>query len=987
MNLLYVKRHWLSITTFVFVIVLCTIDLQAQPEAHIDSIADYEIPYIVGKAQELTVRLIDDLNSLHANIPDDAKTTVYNYIYGAFVEKENARLLSDLDYSRPLSSLENRNPISISKYALDFEVNSEINQIVVPASSFKFTFPEYGGNYEYELYGAYDQHFINTEGDTLNSEPFIKLASYVAIRDSLSRRFELKLRSIVFIDRVRQPDFMLDEELVGMTQKYFEWKNSGSSLENIEMMSDEAIQETLRKAKEKRDSKEALLNNILTKYGKAKIRHDVVGAAEEFANAEKLQRNNALLLKDKTDLSEQLKSKIEENYERATNAMNAWNYNEAIMLAEENEKAMGLWSVLNNRTYDNSQRVKNLNAEITTAANNWNDNQRKVDNDIFRKKFRNELIEDVKSINCAETGKDDMAASKFYFLGEIADLESGELDDINYEKALECRSEFAYPKLKLIETKPDMSIGLLDDLLYFEPKNPSYFLQRGKQFLAKQEFEKAESDFVEALQYDPNNKNALLNLASIQIRKQAYTPALRNLDNLLYLDSLSEAAIFAAYASLERNGENDPQAKDYVKLYSNVDLSEQSLKTLDSIMTLYQQQTIHHRKTTMQDYEAAKYYEKMYALGGHLPQYYTECGFAAQCYYDMGDENDNFDRALHFADAAIKQSNGKSKDGYLVRGLVERARGNYPESKESFYKLLEIQNDYDSNFELGETFFAEGRELITARTYYQNALESLGKKKDKDKLFDVNIRIGQCYRKEGKYDLSEDQLKDAIKVYPKKGEGYFEMGLTYLSNPDDKKIKKSFTYFEDAESKGFDGYRVMSSTALGEYKIGEFKKAKKTFEQLRFKYEKSITIDDLLIEAKTLIALNELTEASANLKSIVGRNNKFANTATYNYLQGLINLKKARNTGTSQGVVQSTLQSAKANFEESGRLDITNPESYFGLSITEFNLGHEDSALTNLSKSLSLGVSIEQFEDEPRFANYFKSKSIKKKIKAYKKQK
>ena len=986
MNLLLHRNIlWLSLSAILFTFQVFTAELQAQNGIKKDTIADFEIPYIVGEAQELTVRLIGDLNSLHANIPENSKAIVYDYIYEAFEDQENARVLSDLDFSRPLSYLQNRNPISVSKYALDYEVNPSINEILIPVESFKFTFPENEGYHQYVLYGAYEQYFINVEGDTLNKDPFLKLASYVATRDSITKRFDLRVRSIVFLDSGRQPDFMLKEELAVLAQKYFEWKKSGSSLDNMEMMSDEAFQETLRQAKEKRDTKEALVLATLERYDMAKIRHDIIGAAEEFAKAEKLQRNNPVLLRDKASLSEDLTKKIEENFERATNALNAWNNDEASKLSAENEKALGLWSDLNSRKYDNERKIKNQQAEINEAQNPWSDSQRKVDNELFRQQFKDELIRDINSVTCTSSDKKEDLAKKYYFLGQIAVLQN-EPGLTYFQKAIDCRSEFAIPKLKLIESRSGgdaAALGYLDDLIYFEPKNPHYFVMRGGLYLKNNEIDKAESDINQALKYDPNNKMAVLKLAEIQIRNQAYTLALRNLDNLLYLQSLPQASILAAYASLEKNGENDPDARRYVKNYLNESLDNASANVLDSIMMVYQRKAIHHRITTMQDYEAAKFYEKMFVMAGHVPKYHAEWGLAAKCYYDMGNERNNFNRALIFADSAISQSAEKSKNGFLVKGLVSREQQNYGESKESLFSLLKIQDDYNANYELGETFYAEGREIVSARVYYENALERLGRQKDKEKIYSTNMRLGQCYRKEGKFKLSEDQLKKMINVYPKKGDGYYQMALTYLANP--KKVKKSFGYFDKALSKGYDGYAILSSTAVAYYKLQDYKKAKKAFEQLRFKYEKSMSAEDLLYETRVFIALNELEEATSSLRLVVSRNNEYANTAEYNYLQGIINLKKALGTGVSSGVVQSALATSKTNFEDAIRLDITNPDAYFGLSMTEFALNQKGSSLSNLSKAISLGVDYEQFKNEPRYKNYFKSKEVKQKLKAYKK--
>jgi len=387
----------------------------------------------------------------------------------------------------------------------------------------------------------------------------------------------------------------------------------------------------------------------------------------------------------------------------------------------------------------------------------------------------------------------------------------------------------------------------------------------------------------------------------------------------------------------------------------------------------------------MQDFEAAKNYEKMFVLAGHVPAYYEEWGLAAKCYYDMGNSRNNFDRALVFADSAISQSAEKSKDGYLVKGLVHRSRKNYEQSKESLFSLLKIQDDYDANFELGETFYAEEREIVSARVYFENALERLGKRKDKEKIFAANKRIGQCYRKEKKYKLSEDQLRKAIRVFPNRGEGFYQMGLTYLANP--KSVKKSFKDFDKALSKGYDGYTILSATAFAYFKLENYKKAKKAYEELHLKYANSITETDLLTETQTFIALNELKEASSNLKTMVSRDNSYINTAEYNYLQGLISLKKSRGTGMSQGVVTTALTDAKTNFEEAIRLDITNPNPYLCLSMAEFFMNQKADALSNLTKAISLNVEYEPFANEAVYKNYFKSKDVKSKLKAYSKRK
>ncbi len=959
--------------------------VNAQPEHQQDTIADYEIPYIVGESRALTLRLIDDLNSLHANIPEDAKATVFQYIYDAFEEGENGRLVTDLNYERPVVDQMTAHPISISKYALDYELDAEIFNTLVGSDSFRFTFPENTGSGQYEMYGSYDQHFVNSLGDTLTAEPLVKLAGFEAVRDPKTKRFKIKMKSIVFLDVTRQPDFMLADELAGMTQKYFEWKQNGSSVSNLQMMSDEALKETLTRAREKRESKELMIAEILESYESANQRKDVIRAAESFLKAEKLQRNHPVLLSDKTDLSQRLKDKIEQNYQRSQDAFAAWNDSEALALASDNERAMGLWSQMNGRRYDRWQVIKNLETQIGISLTNWEENQLKINTKALRKDFRSKLLETVGTQECETGSGNEGLALNFYLLAEIAQAD-GEKPMAYFQKSLVCKQDFYAPKLDLLNSATgDQSRKYLDDLIHYEPMNPDYYLMRGMRSLNDNNGLDAEKDFAKALEFDPNNAVALLKLSELELRELSYTAALDYLDNLLSVDSLPQAAIYGAYAILESDIKSKPEALVYVNTYMNAGLNSASRNLLDSIMTLYQKETVRHRRITMQDYEAAKYYEKMYVLAKDIPDYYSEWGLAAQCYYEMGNENNNFERALFFANTALTQSNGRSENGLKINGLVNRAIENYPEAKESFYKLLALRNDYESNFELGETFYLEGREPVTARTYYQDALAAMGNKRDKAKEFAAVTRIGECYRIEKKYGLSEDQFKKAIKIYSKNGEGYYGMALTFLANPNEKKIKKSFKYLEEAEKKGFDGYKVMKSTAVGEYRLKEFKKAKKTFERLNAQYQGLITIDDLLVEAEVFLALNDFKEAAENLKTIVSRNNAFKNTPAYLHLQGLISLKKSRSTGLSQETAASESERAKSNFEDAIKADISHANSYLGLSLAEYFSGQESSAFSHLDNALRYGADLGPYEDDPKFIKYFKSKAVKKKIKAYEK--
>ena len=957
-----------------------------------DSLSAYEIPFLVGAAQELTDGLIsNDLNGLKRNVSEEVKEQLIRYIFDAFEEEGSATVQSDLSYDVPVSTLRRRSPITVSKYTSDFETNFDIGSILIDLNTFRFTFPENPGPYTYEMYGAYQQYLLGPEGDTLNDVPQDRLAKYVARRNPTTRRLDVKILSIAFLDESRLPEFMEREELEILSQQYLKWRREGSSYDKLEMMSSEAIQEAYDVVRKKREDKRLSFSNTVDRYLQAMNRGDMKAAAEEFLKAEKMQRSHPFVLSEKDNIQNGLTEEVLHVHSRMQEAEAAANYPEAAAQLSALKALLDLWRGLNNRAYDEARQMLANESRIESQNRNWLDYQRQIDNATYRKQLHEELSEKVKDIDCREMPEEERQrlALSHMVLGKITSIiRLGRKDappESYFLQAINCHPAFALPKLelvKILEHDLEKAESFLDDLLYFEPQNPKYFFRRGVLRYRANRRGQAYDDFSKAVSYDANHSAAWLELAKMDLVNKEYKEAISKLE---ILDGISDQPIipvFTAYAYLESEGHESEKAREAVDQFKLLKLDARASGALDSLAGIYMDQAFYHRRTSRQNTEAAKKYEKMLVLVGHRKSFYLQWADAAECYYEMGNSRNYFDRALHFAELSMAQSRGNSPKAAKVMGLLYRDRGDYARSKENLYTLLALRNDFDSNFELAETFFEEGREYVVARVYYEKAAAHLGKRAPKEDEYRVQLRLCQSYREEGETKQSLNHCKKTIKLKPKKGEGFYERGLTLAAAEKRSFQKKSLGQFDDARKRGFDPatiYRVKAETLMG---LGIFKKAKKEFDELVNLSESEVSPMDYAHRARVHMMLNELDLAYSDLQKAVARSTDFQDTYIYSTLQGFLALKKFRDSGSSASFKQQYLDEAQQHFSRAVERNITGADGYLGLSMYHFYSGSTEEALEKLSLAIGHEVDIEFLQKDMRFKGYFTDRDIKQKLKS-----
>lgn len=954
-----------------------------------DSLQAYEIPYLVGAAQELTINAINDLNGLKRNISEDVKEQLIRYIFGAFEEEGSASIQSDLSYDVPPSTLRRRSPITLAKYSSDFETEFEIAEIRVDIHSFRFTFPESPGPGTYELYGSYEQHFAGEQGDTLNSTAQEKLVKYIARRDPDSGKLDIKIISIAFSDPDKMPEFMEEEELRMLSQQYLKWRREGSPLDNLQVMSSEAVLETYNVVQKKRAEKSRSFANTIDKCMKAQARGDIQVAAEHFIQAEKMQRSHPFVLSEKDDIRSALTSEIKNVDDRTRQAHEAGNYAEAKALIDKNTILIDLWSNLNNRRYDDAKKILEDSEEIENKNNAWQEQLRRIENPTYRKQLHVDLKAQTENKACTgnNDSEDRALAKKLTLLAMIESIEpSGRNSNPQglLLNALKCNSSFAPAKkelLKMNQGDPQQAISFLNDLIYFETENPQYFFKRGRKQFAQGNTEDARKDFVKTIENDPNNTAARLALAKIDLDKMRYNEAIEQLNVLKGISENPETDILMAYAYLERDGHESEEAAEAAKRYKLLNPDRSSQNCLDSLSDIYRNRAQYHRLTSKQNNEAAKYYEKQMVLAGHLKSNFNEWALAAECYFEMGNSRNHYERALVFADLSIAQSKGNSPEALLIKGRIHRDRRHYSESKKSLYDLIQIRDDYRSNFELAETFFAEGREYVVSRVYFQKALDKMARQAPKSEEYITHLRLCQCFREEKEIKQSLDHCKQAIKAQSKKGEAYYERGLTYASSEKKSDRKKAVASLTDAQKRGFDFYLAGTAQVSAYMNMGKHKQADAEFDKLTTQVAGELTAADYAERAEIKLYMDDLDAASTSLQTAVSRNAEFESTYRYAVLQGFLALKKFRNSGSSPEYRKKYLGEAGEHFSNAIDRNVTGAEGYLGMSMYKYYTGEIENAKDELFKSIRHGINNEDIEGDRIFRSYFTERYIKKPLK------
>jgi len=972
---------------------VCHLSINAQEAIKSDSLASFEIPFFLGQAEEKTKRLTQDINSLKDNVSEDIKADLYEYIYSYFTDTSSTKVKSDLRYQSSLNTQRDRSPVSLKKYLSNFETDQQIKTIVIDDQSFQFSYPQNTAPYVFEMYGAYNQHFLDAVGDTLSKDSIPKLLLFNFVRDSLTGSFDLNISSMNLLDPKTSPDFMDKQDLEIFDQQYLKWRNSGAPVQEIAIMDSEILDAMVRESQKKEKERARVFQESVNAYKAAIKRKDILSASKHYITARSLRRSDPFLIAEETELNAQLSEKIRILNATLDDAEEVLNYRDYDVISKRILEAMDYFKDINSRDADRAYSIRSAIEENTEKfETSWNDLIRKSENATMRPGLKSTIEEYTKGKNCSSQSED-ANLSKFLTLLGIIELKDPVADrkkqaQALFTRALACKADFAMPKIELIKISEsdstDRALEYYENLSFYEPYNPAFHLEVALLKEARGYREQAIESYSKTLEYDPNNIEALEHLSLIYIRLKRWDDAIYRLESLTSIEDNQGYQTLLAHAYLERDGF---KSKDAARISSTLNYDsmiglEKSLN--DSIFSIYQDSSIYNISVQQRYYKAAEFYEKMLLVGGTNRNNYAEWANGAACYYILGNQEDYFERANVMADSAISHSSGKSGKAYLYKGRINRETENFQEAKKAFFSLLELDNTHEINFEIGETYYQEGREYTVARIYFERALEMLPKKSENSLYYNYYLRIGQSHRDENMFKESLKALKSASKKFKDRGEPNFEMGLTYQATGEASDLKKSVKSFDKARAKNYEGYKSFSNMLSALYKLEDYKDIKELYVESGYQYEDRMSNQDWTQLVLTDFFLDDLNKSNETLNRAAGIASEFRNTNTYQNLQGFIYLKKAVSISMTQSEKDNFLSNAEEQFEISLNNSVTDALAFLGKSMTNYYKESSSDYVQNLRSALTFDVEIMNFQSDSEFNSYFKERSVKDAIKEFK---
>ena len=253
------------------------------------------------------------------------------------------------------------------------------------------------------------------------------------------------------------------------------------------------------------------------------------------------------------------------------------------------------------------------------------------------------------------------------------------------------------------EGKYDESIKIYKRFLNQDLQNYSFMDKIGIAYLKKGEFNKAIEMYNSSLSLNPNNLNAIKNLAYLYTGIKVET-SLKLLDKGILIDS-SDMDLFARRAALNFTIFNYNVAlNDYLKIISSGDSSVMNLKRAGIGFT-----------ATNQSKEAVKYLLKAYELDtadfetlSYLAQnYYIIKEFKTSAYY--------YNRKIKLLNSAILQL-GIS---YILLGEVLKSDNRFNESVTAYIKSQEYRSDNSVIMKIANLYDEKLKNIPKAIYYYE----------------------------------------------------------------------------------------------------------------------------------------------------------------------------------------------------------------------------------------------------------------------------
>lgn len=142
-------------------------------------------------------------------------------------------------------------------------------------------------------------------------------------------------------------------------------------------------------------------------------------------------------------------------------------------------------------------------------------------------------------------------------------------------------------------------------------------------------------------------------------------------------------------------------------------------------------------------------------------------------------------------------------------------------------KVFENKNPFNKEFTLMDIAIEMYSKIITMDSRY----------------FDAYLAKSICYAKKGEWESSVEFCKQAIEVNPKSYEANNQMGLVYYCCD---KLEEAVYYYEQALAiNPKSDFKIYSNLAYAYEKIGDNKKAIKTFSQLISKFPEFPALDEI----------------------------------------------------------------------------------------------------------------------------------------------
>ena len=302
------------------------------------------------------------------------------------------------------------------------------------------------------------------------------------------------------------------------------------------------------------------------------------------------------------------------------------------------------------------------------------------------------------------------------------------------------------------------------------PNHTGIALREAQMMAAKGERSEAIPKLKNLLQYNPNNEDILIALATICSQIREHKEAIRYFKQALPL--------------IEGGFKDD--------IYIELALEFENLEQWGKALQVLKEALKSNPKNETAIYELTYCYEELdqnQECLEYLEAFIEDHPYSFPAWYNLGNiyqKLDVLDKALESYEFALA-INDQFGPAYLNKALVFVKQDQIPKAIETYKELLEIEPPQATTYcFIGECY--ERLELFSkAKEYYQMAL-------DLDPQFpDAHVGMAMIYDVEGNFNAAEAALKTALDLEPEQIDFYLLYGTLLKRNQEYEKAEKVFT--------------------------------------------------------------------------------------------------------------------------------------------------------------------------------------------------